>query len=144
MLVGLPTLTPQLIGKATFEIPTDLPIGYHRLHVTAGGVDAEDIPPRLPYLRMVLEEAMRLYPPVTRIDRVAAADDELCGHHIRKGDMVSIWPWVVHRHTRLWDRPDLFDPEHFSPEAKAGRHRFQYIPFGAGTRVCIGAQFALA
>lgn len=110
----------------------------------AGGGPPEDMIPRLPYLRMVLEEAMRLYPPIARIDRVALADDELCGHRVRKGDMVSIWPWVVHRHARLWDQPDLFDPENFSPEAKAGRHRFQYLPFGAGPRVCIGAQFAMA
>lgn len=114
-----------------------------RAALTAGG-PPEDMVPRLPYVRMVLEEAMRLYPPVVRIDRVALADDELCGHHVRKGDMVSIWPWVVHRHARLWDQPDLFDPENFSPEAKAGLQRFQYLPFGAGPRVCIGAQFALA
>lgn len=110
----------------------------------ASGGPPEDTISRLPYLRMVLEEAMRLYPPVARIDRVALGDDELCGHAIRKGDMVSIWPWVVHRHTQLWEQPDLFDPENFSPEAKAGRHRFQYLPFGGGPRVCIGAQFALA
>lgn len=100
-------------------------------------------PQQLPYLRTVLEEAMRLYPPVPRMDRIALEDDVLCGHRIRKGDMVSIWPWVVHRHAGLWEHPDRFDPENFNPHAKAGRHRFQYIPFGAGPRVCIGAQFAL-
>lgn len=114
-----------------------------RAAVAASGAP-EEMVARLPYLRMVLEEAMRLYPPVVRIDRVALADDELCGHRIRKGDMVSVWPWVVHRHARLWRAPDLFNPENFSPEAKAGRNRFQYLPFGAGPRVCIGAQFALA
>ncbi|WP_374574855.1 cytochrome P450 [Phenylobacterium sp.] len=97
-----------------------------------------------PYLRWVLDEVLRLYPPAPRIERQAVADDELCGHEIRKGDLVSVWPWVVHRHRALWKDPDLFDPENFSPEAKAGHHRFQYIPFGAGPRVCIGAQFALA
>ncbi|MBT9472983.1 MAG: cytochrome P450 [Pseudomonadota bacterium] len=110
----------------------------------AAGGGPEEVVARLPYLRMVLEEAMRLYPPVVRIDRVALAEDELCGHRIRKGDMVSIWPWVLHRHTRLWEEPDLFNPENFSPQAKAGRNRFQYLPFGAGPRVCIGAQFAQA
>lgn len=104
----------------------------------------EDMAVRLPYLRMVLEEAMRLYPPVARIDRVALADDELCGHRIRQGDVVTVWPRVVHRHARLWKHPELFDPENCSPEAKAGRNRFQYLPFGAGPRVCIGAQFAQA
>lgn len=97
-----------------------------------------------PYLRWVLDEALRLYPPAPRLERQAAADTELCGQRVRKGDLVSVWPWVVHRHRALWTDPDVFDPENFSPEAKAGHHRFQYLPFGAGPRVCIGAQFALA
>lgn len=109
----------------------------------AAGGSATDIAGRLPYIRMVLEEAMRLYPPVHRIEREALADDEVCGQPVRKGDMVSIWPWVVHRHTALWADPDGFDPENFSPEAKARHHRFQYLPFGAGPRICIGAQFAM-
>ncbi|MGH6908974.1 MAG: cytochrome P450, partial [Phenylobacterium sp.] len=99
---------------------------------------------KLTYLRWVLEEAMRLYPPAPRIERQAAADDTLGDLKIRKGDYVGIWPWVLHRHQALWDNPDGFDPERFAPEAKAAQHRFQYIPFGAGPRVCIGAQFATA
>ncbi|OXE36358.1 MAG: hypothetical protein CGW95_08140 [Phenylobacterium zucineum] len=54
------------------------------------------------------------------------------------------WPWVMHRHRKLWAEPDLFNPENFDPEAKAQHHRFQYIPFGAGPRVCIGMSFAQA
>ena len=61
---------------------------------------------------------------------------------VRPGDIVSIWPWLLHRHRKLWDDPDAFDPDRFTPEAKAGRHRFQYIPFGAGPRTCVGARFA--
>lgn len=99
---------------------------------------------RLPYLRMVWEETLRLYPPVQRIDREALADDELCGHRIRKGEIVTIWPWVLHRHRTLWNEPDLFNPENFDPEAKADRHRYQYLPFGAGARICIGMGFAQA
>jgi len=98
----------------------------------------------LPYLRWVLDEVLRLYPPAPRIERQALADDEVCGQPIRKGDLVSIWPWLVHRHRGLWRDPEVFDPENFSPEAKARQQRFQYIPFGAGPRVCIGAQFATA
>jgi cytochrome P450 len=97
---------------------------------------------RLPYLKMVWEETLRLYPPVHRIDREALGDDELCGQKIRKGDMITVWPWVLHRHKALWDEPDLFNPENFDPEAKEGRHRYQYIPFGAGPRICIGMGFA--
>lgn len=110
----------------------------------AAGLSPAETVARLPYVRQVLEEAMRLYPSVPRIDRIALAADELAGHHIRKGDMVSVWPWQVHRHRRLWRNPDRFDPENFSPEAKAQHHRFQYLPFGAGPRVCIGATFALS
>ncbi|MDP2009030.1 MAG: cytochrome P450 [Phenylobacterium sp.] len=109
----------------------------------AGGTP-EEVLTRLPYLKMVWEETLRLYPPAVRIDREALVDDELCGHRVRKGDQISIWPWIVHRHRRLWNDPDAFNPENFHPEAKAAHHRFQYIPFGAGPRVCIGAAFAQA
>ena len=109
----------------------------------AGG-DPAAVLARLPYLKMVWEETLRLYPPVHRIDREALADDELCGHRIRKGEVVTVWPWILHRHKALWDEPELFNPEHFDPEAKQGRHRYQYIPFGAGPRICIGMGFAQA
>ncbi len=110
----------------------------------AAGGAPEEILGRLTYVKMVLEEAMRLYPPVHRIEREALADDILGGHRVRKGDMIAVWPWVVHRHARLWAEPDAFDPENFSAGAKAARHRFQYLPFGAGPRICIGMSFALA
>jgi len=106
--------------------------------------DPAEVLKRLPYLRMAWEETLRLYPPVHRIDREALADDELRGQPIRKGDIVTIWPWVVHRHRTLWDEPDLFNPENFDPEAKEGRNRYQYLPFGAGPRSCIGMGFAQA
>jgi cytochrome P450 len=99
---------------------------------------------RLPYLRQVLDEALRLYPPAPRIERQAAQDDRIGPLRIRKGDLVGVWPWIVHRHQALWRDPDAFDPDRFSPEGKAAMHRFQYIPFGAGPRICIGAQFATA
>jgi cytochrome P450 len=109
--------------------------------LAAGGSPMQVIG-RLDYLRMVLEETMRLYPPATRMDRSPLTDDVLCGRPVRAGDMVTIWPWLLHRHQALWKEPDLFDPENFSPAAKARQHRFQYIPFGAGPRICIGSAFA--
>jgi cytochrome P450 len=110
--------------------------------ISAGGRPLQ-IVGRLPYLRMVLDETLRLYPPATRLDRSPLTDDVLCGRPVRAGDMISIWPWLLHRHETLWRAPDLFDPENFSEEAKARQHRFQYIPFGAGPRICIGQAFAL-
>jgi cytochrome P450 len=92
----------------------------------------------------VLEESLRLYPPAPRFDRQAVAADRLGEHEVRKGDIVSIWPWLLHRHETLWDSPDVFDPDRFSPERRGGRHRFQYIPFGGGPRLCVGARFATA
>ena len=106
--------------------------------------DPKAILGELPYLKMVWEETLRLYPPVYRIDREALGEDEIGGHRIRKGEQITIWPWTLHRHRKLWNEPDLFNPEHFDPEAKAKQHRFQYMPFGAGQRICIGMGFAQA
>ncbi|MEZ0242155.1 MAG: cytochrome P450, partial [Sphingomonas sp.] len=111
--------------------------------VAALAGDAASLPERLPYLRQVLDEAMRLYPPAPRFDREAAADDVVGGETVRKGELVSVWPWLVHRHRGLWDDPDVFDPERFAPGRDKDRHRFQYLPFGGGPRVCVGARFAI-
>lgn len=104
--------------------------------------DPETLPDRLPYLRQVLAESMRLYPPAPRFEREAMADDALHGVPIRKGELISVWPWLLHRHRKLWDDADGFDPDRFAPEREVERHRFQYIPFGGGPRVCVGARFA--
>jgi cytochrome P450 len=97
----------------------------------------------LPYTRMVIEESMRLYPPAPGLAmRQSAETDEICGHMVKKGQMVAIMPWVLHRHETLWDDPLRFDPERFSPERSAGRPRYAYLPFGGGPHICIGAQLA--
>jgi cytochrome P450 len=98
----------------------------------------------LTYTRMVIEEAMRLYPPVHTIARAALGDDTLAGRHVPKGSIVLIAPWVLHRHLKLWQDPGRFNPERFSPEKTATRPRFSYLPFGGGRRLCIGAVFAMA
>ena len=67
----------------------------------------------------------------------------LGGEAVEPGDIISIWPWLIHRNRTLWDDADAFDPDRFAPDAKAKLHRFQYIPFGAGPRVCVGARFAV-
>jgi cytochrome P450 len=99
---------------------------------------------KLAYARMVIEESMRLYPPVHTIARAALADDTLAGRHVPKGSIVLIAPWVIHRHRKLWDNPGRFDPERFSPDQTTARPRFSYLPFGGGRRICIGAAFAIA
>jgi cytochrome P450 len=91
----------------------------------------------------VIEEAMRLYPPVPFMSRAAITDDWIGNLKIPKGSLVTIAPWVLHRHRRLWDNPDAFDPRRFLPERRNAIDRFAYLPFGAGPRVCIGASFAL-
>ena len=102
---------------------------------------------RLPLLRQFLDETMRLYPPLAQISRQALADDEIAGMtgaavRVRKGDLLLIYPWLVHRHRKLWDDPDAFDFARFSPERRPSQHRFQYLPFGAGPRICVGLRFA--
>jgi cytochrome P450 len=98
----------------------------------------------LRYTRMVIEEAMRLYPPAHTFGRQPIADDEVLGHRIPAGSEVLIVPWLLHRKPSLWENADRFDPERFAPERAAARQRFAYIPFGAGPRICIGAAFAMA
>ena len=109
----------------------------------AGGIEPGLID-RLPLLRRILEESLRLYPPAPRFDRQALAADRLSDHEVRPGDIVSIWPWIVHRHRGLWNDPDAFDADRWSEQRRAGRHRFQYLTFGGGPRVCVGMRFAQA
>jgi cytochrome P450 len=108
----------------------------------SAGEDDPDLADRLPLLRKIFEEALRLYPPVPRFDRQAVSPDCLGDELVAPGDIVSIWPWLIHRHKTLWADPDQFDQERFTAEAKTGRHRFQYLPFGGGPRLCVGARFA--
>jgi cytochrome P450 len=98
---------------------------------------------QLTFARQVIEETMRLYPPIPGILREAAAADVLCGHRIPRHAVIAIMPWVVHRHRRLWSDPDRFDPDRFSPENSVARHRFAYVPFAGGPRICVGAMFAM-
>jgi cytochrome P450 len=97
----------------------------------------------MPYSRMVIDEALRLYPPAWGFSRQAMADDELGGFPLPRGWLAFVIPYVLHRLPAFWAEPDAFDPERFSPERSAERPKFVYVPFGAGPRQCIGNQFAL-
>ena len=105
--------------------------------------DPASLVDRLVETRAVIDEANRLYPPISAISRVARGDDELGGHPVRRGTMVVIAPYVLHRHRALWTQPDYFNPDRFLPGARETIERFAYLPFGAGPRVCIGSAFAL-
>ena len=101
---------------------------------------AEDLP-RLPYIRQIIDEALRLYPPAAIISRTALAKDTLCGTQINPGDTVIIPIYALHRSHLLWTDPDQFDPDRWAGGAKPDR--YAYLPFGDGPRICIGASFAV-
>jgi cytochrome P450 len=86
---------------------------------------------------------LRLYPPAPFISRDSVAADRVGPVEIRAGTSVLISPWIIHRHRALWNDPDYFDPERFAPERRDKIHRFAYIPFGAGPRICIGMGFSM-
>jgi cytochrome P450 len=99
--------------------------------------------PNLKYTLLVLEESMRLYPPVWSIERRNLEDDRVGGYYIPAGSYIVLSQHVTHRHPAFWENPDVFDPERFTPERAATRPRFAYFPFGGGPRQCIGNNFAL-
>lgn len=104
---------------------------------TADDLDA------LPLTRQVLDEAMRLYPPVGMLARTALDHDIVAGREIRPGEILFLAIYALHRHEMFWDRPNDFDPDNFAPERVKARHRYLHLPFGAGPRVCVGANFAM-
>jgi cytochrome P450 len=107
-----------------------------------GSIKGEHVP-ALALTTAFMKETMRLYPPISSVSRVAALDVALGGTTIRRGSLVIIPMFAIHRHRSLWRDPDRFDPGRFSPESEAGLKRYQYMPFGAGPRICIGASFSL-
>ncbi|WP_431930624.1 cytochrome P450 [Micromonospora sp. RP3T] len=98
---------------------------------------------RLRYTAMVVDEVVRLYPPVWILPRKTLADDVVGGHHVPAGVDVLICPYTLHRHRAFWDRPEEFDPERFDPVRSTDRPRYAYIPFGAGPRFCVGNHLGL-
>jgi len=97
---------------------------------------------RLSYTRNVFRESMRLYPPITFIPRVALKDTTIGHYAVKRGNMIMIAPWSLHRHADLWSNPNHFDPDRFVNEEDKAHAVGAYIPFGLGPRVCVGAAFA--
>ncbi|MBV9823293.1 MAG: cytochrome P450, partial [Actinobacteria bacterium] len=115
----------QRLHDEAVEVLGDRPPEYEDLH-------------RLTYSSMVIEEVMRLYPPVWILPRLAQADDEIGGYSIPAGSDVVVCPYTMHRNPRLWTDPERFDPERFNPARTSTRSSYAYIPFGAGPRFCVG------
>jgi cytochrome P450 len=107
-----------------------------------GRLPTTDDLPALPYTWMVIQEAMRLYPPIWLVSRIAVQDDVIGGYHIPAGSLVAVSQFVMHHRPGFWERPDKFYPEHFLPEQVAARPAFAYFPFSGGPRLCLGKYFA--
>ncbi|GLW05809.1 cytochrome P450 [Microtetraspora sp. NBRC 13810] len=116
----LERLREEVVGTLGDRLP-----GYEDLH-------------GLPYTAMVIQEAMRLYPPVWILPRVAQAEDEVGGFHVPAGADVLVCPYTLHRHPAFWTEPERFDPDRFDPKLPKSRPQYAYIPFGAGPRFCVG------
>lgn len=98
---------------------------------------------RLTFTKQVVLEAMRLFPPIPVMSRTSQKDTAFGAHEVRKGDIVVIPVYALHRHTKHWDDPQRFDPDRFAAEAGLDRRRYVYMPFGAGKRICMGMAFAM-
>ncbi|MEO9239814.1 MAG: cytochrome P450 [Jatrophihabitantaceae bacterium] len=127
----------------SFYLLDEHPDVWQRLHDEAVAVLGDRLPTmddlaKLRYTSMVVEEVMRMYPPVWILPRLAQADDEVGGYHVPAGSDVVVSPYIMHRHPKFWQDPERFDPERFAPEATNSRPRYAYIPFGAGPRFCVG------
>jgi cytochrome P450 len=140
--------TTSLTLTWTWYLLSQHPEAEQRLHaeldtVLGGQTPTVDHLGDLPYTRMVIQEALRLYPPAFSMTRYAIADDEIGGYHVPAHSIIFLTPYYTHRHPAFWEDPERFDPERFTPERSAGRPRFAYSPFGGGPRQCIGNTFAM-
>lgn len=132
----------------TWYLLSQHPEVERRLHAELDEVLDGNLPtmehlPELKYTHMVLEEALRLYPPAFGFGRKAIAVDEVGGYHVPANTSIWLSPYVTHRHPDFWENAEVFDPDRFSPERSAGRPHFAHFPFGAGPRMCIGSNFAM-
>ncbi len=125
-------MRPEIVARVRAEvdqITEGNPIGFEHIR-------------KLNFSRAIFKEALRLYPPITFIPRVAAEAIKIGKRKVKKGAMIMIAPWVIHRHHDYWRDPDCFDPDRFMPERDNEIIDDAYLPFGLGPRICVGANFA--
>ena len=127
-------------------------LGHHpdmqdRVRAEAAAIGDQELTPddvpRLRYTVQVLHEALRLCPPGPSIPRLITHDIEVDGYLVKAGTVCAVGVYAMHRDPDLWDRPLEFDPDRFTPQNTKTRDRWQYIPFSAGPRTCIGDHFAM-
>jgi len=124
------------------------PVVEHRVHEVVDQASYEQIPgfehlDELAYIRQVVEEVLRFYPPVWLFTRKTLEEDTIAGYRVAAGTDIAISPYYIHRHAGFWENPEQFDPERFAPENLKKRNKYAYIPFSAGPRRCIGDFFAI-
>ena len=111
-------------------------------HLSGAPATAADLP-GVPYLKQVVQESMRIYPPAWGFSRRAERETEIGGYRLPAGAYVAVVPYALHRHREFWPDPERFDPDRFHPNRARARHSYCYLPFGAGPRTCIGAGMAM-
>ncbi len=111
--------------------------------VLGGRAAASSDLPQLPYLKQVVQESMRLYPPVWGIARRCTEETEFGGYRIPRDAYIAITLYALHRHRDYWPDPERFDPDRFDANRTESRHSYSYLPFAAGPRACIGAGMAM-
>jgi cytochrome P450 len=120
----------ERLREEVFEIAGDAEIGPETVE-------------KLAFARQVIQEAMRLFPPASAVGRQPREDTTLGPYKVSKREAIYVAIWCLHRHEKLWDEPNAFDPDRFAPEKVKARHRCAYLPFGAGPRICVGMGFAM-
>lgn len=132
----------------TWYLLSQAPRARERLHAELDAVLQGRLPgladvPRLVFTRALLDEALRLYPPVPILPREAMVEQSFEGQHIPKGSLVLVVPWLLHRHRKLWREPDRFAPERFLAGSPEPVSKYAYVPFSIGPRICAGLTFGI-
>ncbi len=143
---GFETVSDQIVWNVlalTTHRDAETKVREEGDRVLAGRIPSIDDLHHLPYLHMVMQEVMRLYPAAWGFFRTALRDDNIQGYHLPAGSLVIVSPYLTHRLPSVWADPNEFNPERFQPEHAAGRHKFAFFPFGAGPRHCIGGEVAM-